>query len=658
MVEFEEIKDKLTKKGSTREDFQEKVDLLNKMAYEIRKSDPDKAISITKLAVETSDEISYKQGKAFATFIEGMAKENSNLITEAFELYKVSLKLFEELNDAELMARALRAIGKVYKKQFKHNEAIDFLGRALAKYEEVGDKNFQAISASEMAHSYHMINDYALALEHYIKALKLFEELGDKAEISRTYNKIANINWILGESEEALEYYNKSLNLKRELNDRENEAITLMNIGNIYNAQNDYKRSLTHYNQALKINKDIGHKVNEGACLINIADSQIKSGLLDEAEKNLDEAKKIFDANDDKIHKASLFLTYGELFYGRTQYYEAIQFANDAHEIAKEISSKDLLMDVYKFYSDCSRELEDHEKAYEYFKKYYQTKNEIFTKETYERIKNMQYKYEREAALKEADFQKKRGEELEKALKKVEELNENLQRMNEEKNTFMALVAHDLKNPLNAILGYAQLVKLNPEQFEQDDYIDMFDDIDISARNMTELITNYLEFTTIEAGKMKLTMKEVNLSRSAKNVVDSFRARANAKGILLDFKSALPEIKILADNNAIIQILDNLVSNAIKFSPSGKKVILSIAENKDRVTCEVRDFGPGISKKDMPKLFKKFSRLTARPTAGESSTGLGLSIAKKLTEEMNGTIRCESVEGEGASFIIEFPSMH
>lgn len=658
MVEFEEIKDKLSKKGTTKEDFQEKVDLLNKMAYEIRKSDPGKAISITKLAAETSDEINYKPGKALAVFVEGLASENQNLIPVAFELYKEALKLFEELEDSESTARALRAVGKIYKKQFKHNEAIDYLGRAITKYEEAGDKEFQAQSTSEMAHSYHMINDYALALEYYIKALKLFEEMGNKPDISRTYNKIANINWILGESEEALEYYHKSLMLKRELNDMENEAVTLMNIGNIYNTQNDFKQSLKYYTQALEINMDIGHKINEGACLINIADSLIKSGDLDEAENNLDKAKKIFDVNDDKIHKASMYLTYGELFYARTHYYEAIQFANDAHGIAQEISSKDLLMDIYKFYSDCSRQLEDHEKAYEYFKKYYETKNEVFTKETYERIKNLQYKYEREAALKEADFQKKRGEELEKALKKVEELNDNLQRMNEEKNTFMALVAHDLKNPLNAILGYAQLVKINPDQFKQEDYSEMFDDIDISARNMTELITNYLEFTTIEAGKMKLNMEEVNLSRSTRHVVDTFKARANAKGILLEFESVPPEIKILADSNAITQILDNLVSNAIKFSPGDKKVTVSVIEDGGKVTCTVKDSGPGISTEDMTKLFKKFSRLTARPTAGESSTGLGLSIAKKLTEEMHGTIRCESELGNGAAFILEFPELH
>ena len=281
-------------------------------------------------------------------------------------------------------------------------------------------------------------------------------------------------------------------------------------------------------------------------------------------------------------------------------------------------------------------------------------KNEIFNKEMYEKIKNLQYKYERETALKEAETQKKRGQELEKALKQVEELNENLQKMNEEKNTFMALVAHDLKNPLNAVLGYAQLVRANPQQFSETEYKEMFNDIEVSARIMTELITNYLEFTTIEAGKVELDMREIDISKIARYVTDSFASRADSKKIILEYNSNPPEININADKNALMQILDNLVSNAVKFSNPGKRVILSLSANDSTARCVVTDEGPGISPEDMQKLFRKFSRLSARPTAGESSTGLGLSIAKKLTEDMNGNIWCESEEGKGTSFLLEF----
>jgi signal transduction histidine kinase/sugar phosphate isomerase/epimerase len=522
-------------------------------------------------------------------------------------------------------------------------------------FDELGELDIKAETLSEIASSYQALNDLAIALEYSIKAMDYFIELGNKASISVVYNRIAIINMLLGETEEALEYYHKSIDLKRELGDKVNEGLSLMNIGLIYHDKEEYDEAIKYFNEALKLNKEINEKVNASLCLINIANALTKQDKFEESEKKLDEAKLIIDTEGDKYYKSHLYMAYAKVYTGKKEMYEAIQFINDAISIAEEIDSNEVMMECYMLYSECYAELTDYEKAHEYFKKYYDLKSEIFSKEMYEKIKNLQYKYERETALKEAETQKKRGEELEKALKKVEELNEDLRKINEEKNTFMALVAHDLKNPLNAVLGYAQLVKSNPEHFTEEEFKEMFNDIEISARIMTDLITNYLEFTTIEAGKVELDMKEVDFLKVAKYVIDAFSSRAKAKDISLEYDRAPGEIIINADKNALTQILDNLVSNAIKFSRSGKKVNLSIERIGNVARCVVKDEGPGVGEEEMGKLFKKFSRLSAKPTAGESSTGLGLSITKKLTEDMKGKVWCESSEGKGASFILEFP---
>ncbi len=112
---------------------------------------------------------------------------------------------------------------------------------------------------------------------------------------------------------------------------------------------------------------------------------------------------------------------------------------------------------------------------------------------------------------------------------------------------------------------------------------------------------------------------------------------------------------VFLDKSAVNQILDNLVSNALKFSLPGKKVTLSVKQNEGKVRFEVQDEGPGLKEKDKTKLFSKFARLSAIPTAKESSTGLGLYIVKRLTTAMNGMIWCESEFGNGANFIVELP---
>ncbi|HLT24392.1 MAG TPA: tetratricopeptide repeat-containing sensor histidine kinase [Ignavibacteria bacterium] len=657
MSDLEEIKDKLKQRGTSQKDFEEKIDLLNKLAHDVREQQPEKCVSIAEVALDTAKKINYIKGIAVATLNTGLALDILLKLEEAREKYSEARRLFDELGERSLFARATRGIGKTYRKSHKNHEAIEKFEEAAAIFKELGDTRSYALTVSDIADTYQSLHEYARALEYYIITYNVFNEVGDRRQISIIFNRIAVINMLLGEEQEALEYYHKSVDLKRELGDKVNEALSLMNIGLIYYNRKDYDEALKYYNQAQALNIEIGEKRNEAMCNINIAEGLIKKGEFEEAEKRLDVSKEILAPTSEKHFKVSLNLSYSKLYAAKEEFYEAIHFINDALAVAEEVNDKQLILESYESYSNCYAGLSDFEKAHEYFRKYYDLKNEIYTKEMHEKIKNMQYKYEREIALKEAETQKKRGQELEKALTQVESLNEDLKKMNEEKNTFMALVAHDLKNPLNAIMGYAQLARVNPEQFSAEELEDMFNDIEVSARIMSELITNYLEYTTIEAGRVHLEMQEINISNAALYVTDSFKSRSQSKDIKIDLTTSSDSIYVYADKNALTQVLDNLVSNAVKFSPSGTTVTINIEKLEDIVRCTVADQGPGVSKEDQEKLFKKFARLTAKPTAGESSTGLGLSITKRLTEDMNGTIRCESEEGKGAAFILEFPAI-
>ncbi len=142
--------------------------------------------------------------------------------------------------------------------------------------------------------------------------------------------------------------------------------------------------------------------------------------------------------------------------------------------------------------------------------------------------------------------------------------------------------------------------------------------------------------------------------KTIENVKDSIMLHAESKNITIHWKKN-DETIVYADENAFKEVIENLLSNAIKYSPSGSNIWITITTEKDFVTIRIKDEGPGFSDDDKLKLFKKFSRLSARPTAGESSIGLGLSIVKKLVSAMNGRITVESIHGEGAEFIVEFP---
>ncbi len=247
---------------------------------------------------------------------------------------------------------------------------------------------------------------------------------------------------------------------------------------------------------------------------------------------------------------------------------------------------------------------------------------------------------------------------LRQAQELLEDQNESLKRLNDEKNEFLGIAAHDLKNPLNSIRGIAQMVRKRKEiELSDDEVDDMAHQIETSSNFMFEIITNLLDVNKIENGKLVIQPSSVDLVLSLGAVTDRYQAPAAKKNITLHVELPAEDTQIYADPTLTIQVLDNIVSNAVKYSPQGKNVWVTVSCDavQHRVRVAVKDEGPGFSEEDKKKLFGKFARLTAKPTGGEHSTGLGLSIVKRLAEAMDASIWCESELGKGATFIIEFP---
>lgn len=239
---------------------------------------------------------------------------------------------------------------------------------------------------------------------------------------------------------------------------------------------------------------------------------------------------------------------------------------------------------------------------------------------------------------------------LQAAMEALSMANGRLQELNQERSEFLGIAAHDLRNPLNSIVGFAQLIqRYSPDMGHmQRDGITRI--LNASGR-MCELLDRLLSVRAIEEGKFEMNIERWDLSSLAQAAVTNHQAAAAAKQISLAFAPCLEPAIALADAPAINQIMDNLISNAIKFSLPGRPVAVVVTHTPDgHVRIDVEDAGPGLSEEDQQKLYGKFARLSARPTAGESSNGLGLSIVKRLAEAMNGVLQCRSKLGEGTTF--------
>lgn len=230
---------------------------------------------------------------------------------------------------------------------------------------------------------------------------------------------------------------------------------------------------------------------------------------------------------------------------------------------------------------------------------------------------------------------------------------EQLADLNNEKNEFMGIAAHDLRNPLGAIRGYAEMM-LEDGQMSRAEVEDCAARIRDTSARMAEMVQNLLDANRIERGEMKLNLAPTDLGLVVATVVESQRPRAQAKQQTIALESKTSPLTATLDPGLTVQVIENLVSNAVKYSPPGKKILVRLTKLPTAVRCEVQDEGPGLSGEDQKKLFGKFARLSAKPTGGEHSTGLGLSIVKKMVEAMNGKVWCESEPSKGATFMVEF----
>lgn len=245
--------------------------------------------------------------------------------------------------------------------------------------------------------------------------------------------------------------------------------------------------------------------------------------------------------------------------------------------------------------------------------------------------------------------------ELATSQRELARRNAELGRLNEQKNQFLGIAAHDLRNPLEVILTYSQFLldeasgRLEPEQVE------FVEAIRSSSEFMLSLVENLLDLAQIEAGRLELDLATVDLGGLLERNVSLNRTLAQKKNIevLLSCPPDLPALRI--DAPKIEQVLNNLIGNAVKFSPRGSTVEVGAEDRGDGVVLRVRDQGPGVPADELDKLFRPFGRTRVQASGGEKSTGLGLAIVKKVVEGHGGKIQVESAPGEGTTFYVSLP---
>lgn len=229
---------------------------------------------------------------------------------------------------------------------------------------------------------------------------------------------------------------------------------------------------------------------------------------------------------------------------------------------------------------------------------------------------------------------------------------QRLEHILEEKDYIIRVLAHDIRNPLNNISSLVNLMSIENEREQVEEYNKMILDASESAKY---LVNRVLEMDASSEENIQLKLEKLDISVSLRKVITNLERQATAKQMAIKYINESGNTKILADSTYLQLIFENLLSNAIKFTEKGKRVEVHSKVANNKIEVKIIDEGPGVSHEEHDKLFKTFSKLSARPTAGESSTGLGLSLVKRYVELFEGNVFYEDVKGAGAVFVVQFP---
>jgi pentatricopeptide repeat protein len=541
---------------------------------------------------------------------------------------------------------SLRLKGIYEEMNSNYPSAIEFYLQSLDAARKLTDVAYEKAALSDLAIAYANIKEPYKAKEFYLQNARLVKGKGDIADMVNTYNNLAVILTQLGQYDSARILLNDAIRYGKPFAKEVDLSSTYNNLANLYCKEKNYDKALVYFRNNYELHLKQDNPGDLWVDVLNLSDVYSEKKMFDSATK------------------------YGQL----------------AMKLALELESKSKEADTYGVLAKLAEYKGDSRTAYDYLKKWYTLDTALINGDTYKTIANLQERFhakERETANKLLTTQVEKEElrtkvvtllavamaiigiliaiafvikrNANRRLKLTNELvvqqNEKLAELNHEKNSLISIVSHDLSTPFATIQVWGYVLQADAGSLT-DDQQKALNKILQASNHGDEMIRRILDVEKQHIGDHRMQLENFDLTIFAEEVVDSFRPVAARKEIHIHAEMPDKELYLLSDKQLVTRICENLLSNAIKYTPKGRNVWISISEEQDAISIKVRDEGVGIEKEELPFLFSKYSKISSQPTDGEPSNGLGLSIVKRIVQELNGKIFCESEVGKGSLFTV------
>ena len=655
------------------EDNKEKLaDNLNDLANLYSESNIDSAYFYANKALETSIQIRYKSGEAEANYLLSYLNDRTGKLNEAIENMQQAIKLYTEINDSSYLVACYNNMGVLYSYG-------------------TGQKT---------------------SLEYFIKAMNLAETLNETFALSEAYSNIGTFYEYLEEYGSALKYYNKALEIDLKINNEHNIALSYITVGNINLKLQRLDNARDSLKKAQQLISLVTDNYRQTEMYISLVKYYLEANQLDSAAIYIQFSKEKNNAfNYDRLN-ADILLLDGELLFKQKKYKECLPFYDAAFEIYNKQKIHDNFRDIYTKKATVYSHLGRHDKAYEMLQLAQNINDEFQPNE----IAKVLGEFEHSEALKEEkeklrleqeiQTQKNRSElilmraklhgavisivflliivglvvyfyfvkrkhnlHLKESFKTIKEqkalLEENflilknnekkLSQLNATKDKFFSIIAHDLKNPFNVLIGLSDIVITDPEVRHSEEFEQIIDGIFQTAKSGYNLLDNLLEWARSQTGDLEYKPEFWVMNEIIALNTNLFKESAKAKNIEICVMNQT-DYKVFADFNMVNFVVRNLINNAIKFSYQNSKIEINQEQKDDFYSFTIQDFGIGMNSETQEKLFKIESTNPRTGTANEKGTGLGLIICKEFIEKNRGNIWVKSEPGRGSSFKFSLPN--
>ncbi|MCS7000931.1 MAG: tetratricopeptide repeat protein [Candidatus Kapabacteria bacterium] len=660
-----------------------RVELLVSRARQLLSTAPEQAGAYAKQALELSSQRAYAKGIADAKFILGTTEYLESNFERAIEQLEDALTTYLQLEDRKQAAYVASTVAGSYYKLARYDKALMHLSNALALYQAQHDSKGAAAVHANIASIYQAIGQLDFALDHYLRALDLKEEHGDQLGIALTANNIASVYYQLGHYETALSYTEQALSWLQQSGREDEYLSTVENLARILLKLERVDQAIARLSDALQRAYQSGNDYHVAVSIFLLGQTHLVQKDIPTALSHMAMALSLFRRLGADSEVLEVLSTIARCYRTGGMPKRSLRYYKQAIEIARQMKAQLAESELCEEVSHILEELGHFQTALAFFRRATELRRLVFADETQKLVSVMEVRHKIEREAREKEIYRLRNVELAQAIAELREkttalqeayteleqqqqltatinaqlqqANDRLQALDRERTELLGIVTHDLKNLVASIklsagmLGHPKV--LAKPDLLQNSIARIFE----VTQRMEHLITSLLDVSALESGSLSLEFDTVAVHRVVQSLVDRYQQFAEAKNITL--LSSIEEGWISADPVRLEEVYDNLISNAIKYTPKGGEVRVLLARRGDMVRFVVSDTGPGFSDQDKEKLFQKFQRLSARPTGGESSTGLGLAIAKKLVDLMNGRIWLESTPGEGAIFYVEFPAV-